>query len=517
MKFTENDLQQIANKGLTLEEVQSQIQRFKTGVPFVNLSAAATINNGIVKCSEAEKAHYINYFETKRHSVSMSKFVPASGAATRMFKTLFKFIEDYAPETESINSYINKNKDTDLSLFFMGIEKLPFYEKVLEQMTVLHPDYASYSNDKQKLIFVKTMLDENKMNYGFYPKGLLPFHKYKDHLATAFEEHLFEAALYASTNKQSILHFTISERHELSFVNEFTRIQDIVETKTNCKFEVSFSYQKESTDTLAVTPNNDLFREDDGQLMFRPSGHGALLKNLNQLDSDVIFIKNIDNVVVYKYEDEVAEYKKILAGRLLEIQDQVFYYLNLLESPEISAKDILSIVKFIEQKLHVVISKEFEKYATPYQIEYLVDKLNRPIRICGMVKNEGEPGGGPFWVKGENGDVSLQIVESAQIDTESKGQIEILKNATHFNPVDLVCGIKNYKGDIFDLQLFVDPNTAFITNKTSAGRDLKALELPGLWNGSMASWITVFVEIPLITFNPVKTVADLLKPAHQIK
>ncbi len=516
MEFTENDINQIEDKGLTLDKVQSQIELFKTGVPFVNLNSAATINNGIVKCSEVEKTDYINYFEKKRNNISIAKFVPASGAATRMFKTLFKFMEEYIPETESINSFINRNKDTDLSLFFMGIEKLPFYELVLEQLKVFYPEYESFTDDKQKLLFVKTMLDEEKMNYGFYPKGLLPFHEYKDHLATAFVEHLFEAALYASTDNVAFLHFTISERHKNSFDQEFSRVQKIVERKTNTKFHISFSYQKESTDTIAVTPDNKFFREDDGKLMFRPSGHGALLENLSQLDADVVFIKNIDNVVVYKYENEVAEYKKMLAGMLLELQRQVFDYMNLLENEAVSEKDITEIADFIVDKLHVVFNIEFHKYATKYQIEYLVEKLNRPIRICGMVKNEGEPGGGPFWIKAESGQISLQIVESAQIDNENKIQMEILKNATHFNPVDLVCGIKNFKGEIFDLQKYVDPTTAFITMKTSAGKDLKALELPGLWNGSMSSWNTIFVEVPLITFNPVKTVADLLKPTHQI-
>lgn len=517
MKFTEKDIQQIESKGMTLAQVQSQLELFETGMPFVNLSSAATINKGIVKCSEDTKARYINFFDSKRNDVSIAKFVPASGAATRMFKTLFRFIDEYVPEDETINSFINKYKDADLSLFFVGIEKLPFYNTVLEQIEVFYPDYASFSNDRQKLLFVKTMMDEDKMNYGFYPKGLLPFHEYKDHLATAFEEHLFEAALYASTNNIAFLHFTISEVYKKMFDDEFVRIREIVEQKTNTKFHIAFSYQKASTDTIAVTPENELFRADNGQLTFRPSGHGALLENLNLLDSDVIFIKNIDNVVVYKYEDEVAEYKKMLAGMLLEIQQEVFEHLKLLESGEVTEEDILTISQFLVNTLHVVISSEFEKYSTKYQIEYLFDKLNRPIRICGMVKNEGEPGGGPFWVKDEKGQISLQIVESAQIDLDNKKQNEIVKNATHFNPVDLVCGIKNFKGEVFDLQQFVDPKTAFITMKTHAGKDLMALELPGLWNGSMADWNTVFVEVPLITFNPVKTVTDLLKPTHQIE
>lgn len=516
MKFTEKDSVQIENNGLTLAKVQSQLQMFETGLPFVNLNAAATIGHGVVRCSDSEKKHYIDYFDKKKNRISIAKFVPASGAATRMFKTLFRFIEEYVPENETINSFINRHKDTDLSLFFVGLEKFPFYHKVLEEIKVFYPDYGALSNDKQKLLFVKTMLDSDKMNYGFYPKGLLPFHEYKDHLATAFEEHLFEAALYASTNNTSFLHFTISEQYKNFFDEEFKRVQEVVERKTNTKFKISFSYQKKSTDTIAVSPENEPFRDDNGELTFRPSGHGALLGNLNQLDADVIFIKNIDNVVVYKYENEVADYKKMLAGMLLEKQQQVFEYLNVLEGGEVVEKDIITIAEFLVNKLNVAINHEFEKFSKKYQIEYLFDKLNRPIRICGMVKNEGEPGGGPFWVKTESGQISLQIIESAQIDSESKSQKEILKNATHFNPVDLICGIKNFKGEVFDLQKFVDPKTAFITMKTKSGRNLKALELPGLWNGSMAGWNTIFVEVPLITFNPVKTVTDLLKPTHQI-
>jgi hypothetical protein len=516
MKFTEKDSVQIENNGLTLAKVLSQLQLFESGLPFVNLTAAATIGFGVVRCSDSEKKKYTKYFDTKRNGVSIAKFVPASGAATRMFKSLFNFIEVYNPEEETINSFINRHKDTDLSLFFENLEKLPFYQRVLEQLKEFHPEYAALSIDKQKLVFAKTMLDEDKMNYGFYPKGLLPFHKYKNHLSTAFEEHLFEAALYASAKNVAVLHFTISEPYKNLFDEEFKKIQHSVEHKTNTKFEISFSYQKQSTDTIAVSPTNEPFREDNGELTFRPSGHGALLENLNHLNADVIFIKNIDNVVVYKYEKEVAEYKKMLAGMMLEIQDQVFEYLSLLENEEVSKEDIQIIAEFLENRLHIVISNEFVKYSTKYQKDYLFDKLNRPIRICGMVKNEGEPGGGPFWVKDERGQISLQIIESAQIDSESNAQMEILKNATHFNPVDLICGIKNFKGEVFDLQKFVDPKTAFITMKTKSGKDLKALELPGLWNGSMAGWNTIFVEVPLVTFNPVKTVTDLLKPAHQI-
>lgn len=516
MKFTEQDIQQIEKKGLTLKKVKGQIELFKSGLPLINLESAATIDNGIKKLSDAEKAHYIAYFDSNRNDCSILKFVPASGAATRMFKTLFNFLDAYNPEVETINSFINRNKDSDLSVFLVGIEKLPFYHIVLTAVEQSYPEFESFSNDKQKYVFVKTMLDEDKLNYGFYPKGLLPFHKYKDHIATAFEEHLFEAALYASSNGEAALHFTISEKYKHVFDDEFRRIQEIVERKTKTKFHISFSFQKDSTDTIAVTPKDELFREE-GQLVFRPSGHGALLENLNDLDADIIFIKNIDNVVVFNYENELASYKKMLAGLLIEVQRQTFEHIKTLKKKEVSDKEIIEIAEFLVNHLNVKVSHEFEKYSKKYQIEYLIEKLDKPIRICGMVKNEGEPGGGPFWVKGESSNISLQIVESAQVDRKNNNQKDILKNSTHFNPVDLVCGVKNYQGEKFDLNKYVDSKTSFITMKTKVGKDLKALELPGLWNGSMASWNSIFVEVPLITFNPVKTVTDLLKPTHQIK
>ena len=516
MKFTEKEIQQIKSKNLTAEKVNAQIQLFKTGVPFVNLKDAANIGNGILKFSEAEKKEAIQFFEKKRNHKTILKFVPASGAATRMFKFLFQFIQEYNGDEESVNSYINRNKASELSLFLVGVEKFPFYTEVLAKVKKRLPNFNTLSQDKKKLEFIKTILETDKLNYGFYPKGLLPFHQYKDHVSTAFEEHLFEAALYASSNNEADLHFTISEIHKHIFDEEFKRIEKIVEAKTKTKFNISFSYQCQSTDTIAVTPKNEAFREDNNDLLFRPSGHGALLNNLNQLDADVIFIKNIDNIVVSKYEREVAESKKMLGGLLMKLQEQAFVYLEKLEKNNLSEAELITIAEFLKNELHVVINIEFEKYSKTYQIEYLKEKLNRPIRVCGMVKNEGEPGGGPFWVKDESGNVSLQIVESAQIDKKNKTQKKILKNATHFNPVDLVCGIKNYKGEKFDLNQYVDPKTAFITMKTKTGKDLKALELPGLWNGSMAHWNTIFVEVPLITFNPVKTVTDLLKAAHQI-
>ncbi|MBR9845084.1 MAG: DUF4301 family protein [Algicola sp.] len=516
--FSDKDIEQIERKGITLKKVERQIELFENGIPFANLVAEASINNGILRLTNNDIENYMSYFESKKDSISILKFVPASGAATRMFKFLYSFLEDYDLDKESINSYINRCKNNELSLFLIGLDKFPFYHTVQTRLYNNYPDFDALPINEQRLKFVQMMLGPNQLDYGNSPKGLMPFHEYKNQVvSTAFEEHLYESALYSSNNEATKLHFTISEKHNHKFDNEFSRIEKKVEEITGSKFDISFSYQKESTDTIAVTPKNKPFRDDDGSLLFRPSGHGALIENLNDLTADIIFIKNIDNVVTYKYKNEVAKYKKILAGVLLKIQEQVFNYLNLLDSANLSQEQLIEIGEFLVNTMNVKISSEFEKYSLKYQIEYLAEKLNRPIRICGMVKNEGEPGGGPFWVKDESGNISLQIVESAQINKKSKHQKQILKNATHFNPVDLVCGIKNYKGEKFDLKKFVDKKAAFISMKTKTGKDLKALELPGLWNGSMANWNTIFVEVPLITFNPVKTVNDLLKAPHQIK
>lgn len=518
MNFSEQDIQQIENEGLTLNDIKSQISLFKKGMSHADLVAAAEVNNGILQLSEEEIDHYSNFYETNSKNLEIIKFVPASGAATRMFKFLYKFLSNYNPEEQSVNSFINKNKLKDLSVFLVGLEKFPFYHIVKRKLTEEVIDFESLDDNQQVVAFVTTMLAENRLDYGNFPKGLLPFHLYKNQTeATAFEEHLFETVLYVPTAKEVHIHFTISEAHEKKFKKEFNRIKEKVESATNAKFRISFSYQKSSTNTIAVNLKNEPFRNADGSLLFRPGGHGALIDNLNDLDADVIFIKNIDNVVTYKYKHQVALYKKVLAGVLLEFQNKIFDYQQLLEQSDLSEMQLNTIAEFLQNKLNVHISSEFEKYSEKYKIEYLQQQINKPIRVCGMVKNEGEPGGGPFWVKDDNGKISLQIVESAQMDKDNKQQQAIAEQATHFNPVDLVCGVKNFKGERFDLKKFVDHNAAFITKKTQEGQELKALEKPGLWNGGMAFWNTVFVEVPLITFNPVKTVNDLLKPTHQVR
>ncbi len=512
--FSDKDLQQIEAKGITLDVVEKQLQFFRQGVPFTNLVEAATIGNGILKYSKKEQEQFVTLFENECANRSILKFVPASGAATRMFKFLYEFLEAYQPDKETTNAFINKHKANKLSMFFIGAEKFPFYTEVLDKAKMFYPEWNDFTRDQKRVAFVKTMLDSDKLNYSTYPKGLLPFHQYRNHESTAFSEHLFEAASYSNSNNLAKLHFTISPMHHQRFKEEFKRIEEIVERKTSTAFEIGFSYQNEQTDTIAVTPKNQPFRELNGDLVFRPSGHGALIENLNQQHADIIFIKNIDNVVVSHLEDEVAFHKKVLAGKLLTTQEKVFSFLKALEN-ELDESELISIAQFLKEELNAYISPEFKRFALSHKRDYLREKLDRPIRICGMVKNEGEPGGGPFWIKNKAGEISLQIVESAQINKKNKQQKAILQNASHFNPVDIVCGVKNYKGEKFDLSNFVDEKAVFISAKTKSGKQLKALELPGLWNGAMAFWNTIFVEVPLSTFNPVKTVNDLLKSSHQ--
>jgi hypothetical protein len=513
--FSDKDIKQIKGKGITIDGINAQLSRLKNGMSFSNLVAAATIGKGIERYDENETREFIELYEAKQNNLSVVKFVPASGAATRMFKFLFQFVKHFNPSKESLKKYADRNNDSLIVAFVESLKRFPFYNEVLSKIEKENLDFDAWSDDEKYVQFVKTMLDANGLNYSFFPKGLLPFHKYHDGVKTAFEEHLFESTLYASSNNVSNLHFTVSEKHHLYFKKELERVREHLENTTNTSFNVSFSYQKEATETIALTEKEDVFRKEDGSILFRPAGHGALLENLNDLDNDLIFIKNIDNIIVSDKNLEASNYKKLLAGVLIEAQEKVFAYLNKLDAGNLEDADFKVMALFLRYRLNVPITVNFESFSSEEKTTYLKEKFNRPIRVCGMVKNQGEPGGGPFWVKDGSDEVSLQVVEFAQINFSKKNQQGIVYKATHFNPTDLVCGVKNYKGKKFDLTQFVDPEAAFITTKTQNGIDIQALELPGLWNGSMAYWNSIFVEVPLKTFNPVKTVNDLLKPEHQ--
>lgn len=512
--FNEADFEQIKSHGISLTKIAEQLNIFEKGIAKIILDRPAKINDGILKLSKEDFERFAAYFDEQKSNLKLKKFVPASGAATRMFKFLNEFLNEFDHENESINAYINRKKDKNLPIFLAGIEKFPFYEKVKNKLKELYPEYYSLESHEKSYRFIKAMLTDEVFNFANKPKGSLDFHKYATHIATPIEEHLNECAYYASSNNVSNLHFTVSENHQHLFEKIIGEVKDKVEKKSNTKTKINFSYQDKSTDTIAVNPENKPFRTENKELLFRPGGHGALINNLNKLDADVIFIKNVDNVI-QNHIDEISLFKKGLAGKLLELQKKIHAYLEAIDAGKITEKELQEIVAFMEKELNIKLYEGFDKYTFENKIQSIINKLNKPIRICGMVKNEGEPGGGPFWVVSPRGNLSLQIVESSQIDIENKKQDDILKSSTHFNPVDLVCSTKNYKGEKFNLLRFVDENTGFIVTKHRGGKEVKSYELPGLWNGAMAKWITVFVEVPLITFNPVKTVNDLLKPAHQ--
>ena len=513
--FTDEDFKQIINQGVSLDKIHEELRFFETGISKIQLIKPATISDGIVYLTPDAFKDYASKFDNEKSRLLLNKFVPASGAATRMFKFLNEFLNDFNHGEESINAYINRKKDKHLPVFLAGIEKFPFYNDVKAKLKELLPEYYSLESHEKSYYFIKTLLSSDYFDYANKPKGVLDFHKYDTHIATPVEEHLNECAFYASSNSVSQLHFTVSENHESLFQKIISDKKAKVEDQTQTTLEVSYSYQDKATDTIAVNLDNTPFRTEDGKLMFRPGGHGALINNLNNLEADVVFIKNIDNVI-QNHIQEIGLYKKGLAGILIEMQNKIFAFLEEIEAKTIDDQRLEDIVFFMKNDLNIILHDGFDKYTFDNKIQTIQEKLNRPIRICGMVKNEGEPGGGPFWVRDEKGSLSLQIVESSQVDTYNQEQEEIFSSATHFNPVDLVCGIKNYKGEKFNLLQYVDNNTGFIVSKNNNGKELKAYELPGLWNGAMAEWITIFVEVPLITFNPVKTVNDLLKPAHQL-
>ena len=504
--LTQQDLKQLAQKGISEQQIETQLGQFKTGFPFLKLEAAAAIGRGIVAPNAEEGKKYVEAWQQyKAVGKKVVKFVPASGAASRMFKDMFAFVDaDYdAPTTDFEKKY------------FDNIEKFAFYDEL---------DAACKKNEGKGIkelmaagnykAVAANMLKAEGLNYGQLPKGLLLFHNYPEGPRTPMEEHLVEGALYAASNGESHVHFTVSHEHMELFKQKVAQKADLYAKKYGIKYDITFSEQKPSTDTVAANPDGTPFRNSDGSLLFRPGGHGALIENLNEIEADVIFVKNIDNVVPDRLKADTVEWKQIIAGVLVTLQKKAFEYLNLLDSGKYTHDEIEEMIRFVQQDL-CCRKGDIKDLEDADLVIYLRKKLNRPMRVCGVVKNVGEPGGGPFLTYNQDGTVSLQILESSQIDKSNKEYMEMFTKGTHFNPVDLVCAVKNYKGEAFDLPKFVDPTTGFISQKSKSGKELQALELPGLWNGAMSDWNTIFVEVPLSTFNPVKTVNDLLREQHQ--
>ena len=511
--LTQNDLIQIQSRGIEPKIIENQLKNFKSGFPFLKIENAAAVGNGILFFSDEEKARYISVWENflAKEQGRVVKFVPASGAASRMFKDLFVFIEKAVRSLGEAEA-----KNTFLATFFSEIEKFAFYNLLDEKCKELTDNgLEQLLIDGEFVKVLKILLEKEGLNYGDLPKGLLLFHHYRDGNRTAFLEHLAEGAMYAKNSQNVVnLHFTVSPEHRILFENHLTENIDFYEKLFGVKFFVNFSEQKKTTDTITATDDNEPFRDNDGTLVFRPGGHGALIENLNDLDFDIVFIKNIDNIVPDALKKPTVEYKKLIAGVLVALQFQTFEYLKELENQDISDAKLQIISKFCESRLNNFNPQILELNRCEL-IDYLKNKLNRPIRVCGMVKNEGEPGGGPYLVYNQDNTISPQILESSQINLEDETQKKLMETATHFNPVDLVCGLKNYRGEQFNLPDFIDNSTCFISSKSKNGKELKALELPGLWNGAMSDWNTVFVEVPIETFNPVKNVNDLLREQHQ--
>lgn len=510
--FSPKDLEQLEKHGVSDKDAQDQLAKFQNGFPFLNIVKSATVGDGIIRLECSEVDDLVELF--KGYEGSRFKFVPASGAATRMFKHLYEFLDDYPTKGEEC---FNDKSFNSTWYFFENIKKFAFFKTLEKELENNRYNFDELVERNDFSSILKALLQPYALNYGNLPKGLIKFHSYPDGARTAFEEHLVEGAQYTRmANNETKIHFTVSPEHKTGFQSLQSRVQKSYEESFGVKFFIEYSEQKPSTDTLAADENNQPFRDSNGVLVFRPGGHGALLENLNDINADLVFIKNIDNVVPDHLKPQTVLYKKALAGLLVSYQSLIFDYLNQLqEDDSISIELLHEILEFTINELCVFPPKSLNLNDPKALYEYLIGKLNRPIRVCGMVKNEGEPGGGPFWATNPDGSVSLQIVESSQIDLNDPAKKVIYSSSTHFNPVDLVCGITDVDGNKFDLLNFRDPNTGFISLKSKDGRQLKAQELPGLWNGAMSDWNTIFVEVPLITFNPVKTVNDLLRDQHQ--
>jgi hypothetical protein len=514
--FTREDQNQIEKKGIGLKTLDVQLDHFRHGFPYINLLRPAVVGDGILQFGEEKKKELIRLFDQHTASLNIIKFVPASGAASRMFKHLFEFRETMFVLGGIPVSYLTDTGFNSVHYFFEHINKFAFYDDLQLSLKKEQKTIKQAMAEKKHGLILDHLLTEKGLNYTSLPKALLAFHKYEDGPRTAMEEHLVEAAQYArSRNDLSGIHFTISPDHIGKFNKKIDTVRKKYEDRFQTRFDIRHSVQKSSTDTIAVDEENNPFKNPDGSLLFRPAGHGALLANLNELRADLIFIKNIDNIVPDRLKPSTIDHKKLIGGYLLKIRKKIFDFLKKANTGSIGETEIAEMIVFVRTRNLIPLPAEIDQLPVEKQCSILIRELNRPIRVCGMVKNEGEPGGGPFWVADNSGRATLQIVESAQVDLKNPAQSKIFGSSTHFNPVDLVCCTTDYKGNPFNLHDFVDSSTGLISQKSSGGRTLKAQELPGLWNGSMASWITVFAEVPLITFNPVKTINDLLRDEHQ--
>ncbi|MGL5682383.1 MAG: DUF4301 family protein [Marinifilaceae bacterium] len=513
--YSKEDLKYFKDRDIKPAQIDQQLENFKTGFQAVTLNEAATIGKGIRRIEPKYEEALLAMYENAKTELEMIKMVPASGSATRMFKDLYNFIENYTGSQEDFLDFLQSKGSGTMYDFFDRISEFAFYTHLLEVIQEKGDDLHKMIEKHKYAEILGFILNKKGLNYGNTPKGLIDFHIYRDFARTAFDEHLVEGALYANNGDTAKIHFTVSEEYLPAFQKRLKKVTKVFEKMFNIKYEVTFSVQKPSTDTVSIDEEGNLVRNDKGEILFRPAGHGALLHNLNDLDVDVVFIKNIDNVTPDRFKADTVKYKKLLAAVLLDTQETIFEFLHLLDKGKLKEEQFKDIELFIKNELNVDLSNAEIPKDSKKRCAFYHSILNRPIRVCGMVKNEGEPGGGPFFVKAQDGTSRLMIIESAQVDMSNKEQKKIFNSSTHFNPVDLICGIRNYKGKKFNLEQFVDRAQGFITDKSYRGEEIKVQELPGLWNGSMANWNTIFIEVPTSTFTPVKTVFDLLRLEHR--
>ncbi len=508
----EEKLQDIIGGSVPARVLADQFMRLKKGFKPTALHRACTPSDGILLLSDELKDQLLGSYETAAREGRFTKFVPSSGAATRMFKFLLEFLKtghkNFDSATDCDESYLEMGRT-----FISSLPNFAFYGDLKEvlQRDNMKLDELLLQGDYRTVL--EYLLTEKGLKYSSSPKGMIPFHGAEEGTRTPYAEHIAEAIEYVKDKDGKIrLHFTVSPTHKAATEKH---IAEVLSKFPELNFEITYSEQCRKTDTIAVDLNNEIFRTDDNKVLFRPAGHGALLVNLNELNADLVYLKNIDNVVPDNFKADTIEYKKFIGGLLVQFQKQIFDCIHRLKTPGLTEMEVAITALFVVSKLNMTLSDNFGSMSLFGKAGYLISKLDKPIRVCGMVRNQGEPGGGPFWVVGSDGFISPQIVEKSQVDMNAPDQVEILNSSTHFNPVDIVCGLRNYCGEQFDLMKYTDPETGFISHKSKQGRDLKALELPGLWNGSMADWVTVFVEVPLSTFSPVKTVNDLLNDEHR--
>lgn len=506
---TPEDRHFIISRGITEETIAAQLALFQKGTPWIKLHRPCTVGDGIVGLHANEIEVLSRKYAEAVAADRVMKFVPASGAASRMFQALLQQLET-VPKTPD-----DDNEDTILKQFLTDLHRFAFYDDLETALRVEGLDIQTCVAQRQIHEILEHLLTSRGLNYAKMPKALIKFHRYAGSCRTPLEEHIVDAVAHTLGRDHVVrLHFTISPGCEADVNGSIEEIQERYKA-TGIQYHITLSHQHASTDTIAVDPDDFPFRDRHHRLLFRPGGHGALLANLQAIQADVVHLNNIDNVVHGRLKDDVYIYKRVLGGYLVTLQDQIFTHLRRLAAGQVNSSQIEQMFTFAKEHLSLHVPRELLGRSISEQSQFLFVKLNRPLRVCGVVKNLGEPGGGPFWTESPEGDLSLQIVEKSQVATSVEGQRAILNASTHFNPVDIVCGMRDYQGQPFELEAFRDPDTYFISYKTHEGRPLKALELPGLWNGAMAHWNTVFVEVPISTFNPVKTAFDLLRPEHQ--